>query len=794
MPQHSTRLLRRAPRRLRHVVLAASSFACALAAAGQVGAQGPDYRRAEQFLTWNELPLIYGDHITPTWLKDGTRFWYRVTTPRGAEFILVDPVRGTRGPLFDNARLAAAMTRSADTSYDGHKLPFTTVRFGADEQHIDVTARANAFTCDIVQYTCTRAAPTPPTASFVRSPDGRLEAFIRATNLFVRSTGGGGEVQLTSDGVPLYSYGTGYPNPSLVRSRATPRPTLQWSPDSRRIAVARHDLRGVEMIPYISMTSSRPTLYQWPYALPGDSVVPTVEIHVVDLATKSNVTVATPPRTTTAALGASADGDQSWSSVRWSDESDRVYVLRSDRGPKSFSLYVADASSGASTLLARDSSRTFVEMNLGGGPPNWAVMDHGKQFVWFSERDGNGHLYRYGSDGKVRNQITAGAWTVGDLLRVDEVGRWVYFTGRGRESGRNPYHTHLYRVHLDGSGMELLSPENADHTIFIAPSGKYLVDTYSFVDTPPVSVLRTMDGKVAMRLETTDISRLLVTGWRYPQPFVVKARDGLTDLYGVMYTPSNFDSTRKYPVIDQIYPGPQTTSLPSSFVPTLRPGTNQATFGQVQALAELGFIVIQLDHFGGNKRSKAFHDQWYGRMGDNGLPDHVTAIKQLGAQHAYIDLARVGIYGHSGGGFASTDAILSYPDFYKVAVSMAGNHDNRSYQAAWGEKYQGLLRRDTLRGTDNYEDQVNYLKAKNLKGHLFLMHGDMDDNVHPANTIQVVNALIAANKSFDLLILPDRAHAMHQEPYVIRRTWDYFVRYLMGVEPPRDYEIAPPPS
>ncbi len=760
---------------------------------GAAYSQQVDYQRAEQFLTWNALPLIYGDHITPAWLNDGNRFWYRVNTPRGAEFILADPVNATRGLLFDNARLAAALSLASDSSWDGRRLPFTTFRFGANEQQIEFSTAGNAFSCDIVQYTCTKASSTAGGVGFIRSPDGTREAFVRAHNLYVRPVGGGDESQLTTDGVPVYSWGIGYPNPSLVRSRATPRPTLQWSPDSKRIAIARHDSRGVELMPYVSMTPSRPQLYQWPYALPGDSVASSVEIHIIDVNTKVSVRMEAPPLTTTSAFGTGAGGDQAWSSVRWSDASDRLYFLRNDRGSKAFMLFVANASTGASTLLAKDSSSTFVEMNLGGGAPNWKVIKQGAEFIWFSERDGYGHLYLYGSDGKVKRQITSGAWTVGDLLHVDEVRRWVYFTGRGREPGRNPYHTHLYRARLDGNTVQLLTPENADHTIFVAPSGTHLVDTYSFVDTPPVSVVHTMDGKQVLALEKADISRLVATGWRAPEPFMVKARDGITDLYGVMYKPSNFDSTRKYPVIDQIYPGPQTTSLPSSFVPTQRPGTNQAMFGQVQALAELGFIVIQVDHFGGNKRSKAFHDLWYGNLGDNGIPDHVTAVKQLGARHAYIDLERVGIYGHSGGGFASTDAILTYPDFYKVAVSMAGNHDNRSYQSGWGEKYQGLLVRDTLRGTDNYINQVNYLKAKNLTGHLFLMHGDLDDNVHPANTIQVVNALIAANKSFDLLVLPDRAHAMHQEPYVIRRTWDYFVRYLMGVEPPKNYEIAPPP-
>ena len=752
-----------------------------------------DYARAEQFLTWNELRLVFGEYQVPNFLKDGTRFWYRVTTPRGNEFVIVDPVTAKRSLLFDNGRLAAALSRAADTSYDGSRLPFTDIRLADDERHVEFTARRNAFSCDIVQYACTRGPAPAPATGFVKSPDGRLEAFVRNFNLWVRNAGGGNEVQLTTDGANLYSYGSAAPTPSAIRARQVLRPTMQWSPDSRKIAIARHDQRGVLMMPLISMTPSRPVLYQYPYALPGDSVIPTVEVRVVDVASKANVRVEAPPQSTSGAFNQGATADQQWTSVRWSEGSDRLFVLRNDRGPKTFWLLSADPATGKTTVVAADSMRTYVEMNLNGGAPNWSIFNKGTEALWFSERDGYGHLYLYGTDGKLKNQVTSGAWTVGDLLYVDPVGRWAYFTGRGHEAGRNPYHAHLYRAHLDGTGMELLTPENADHTIWVAPSGKYFVDTYSFVDLPPVTVLRSMDGKLVLNLEKADISRLVAIGWRHPEPFTVKARDGVTDLYGVMYKPSNFDSTKKYPIIDQIYPGPQTVSVPQFFVPTLHPGTNQATFGQVQALAELGFIVVQVDHFGGNRRSKAFHDLWYANMGDNGLPDHVAAIKQLGAMHKYVDMDRIGIYGHSGGGFASTDAILSYPDFYKVAVSMSGNHDNRTYQAAWGEKYQGLLVRDTLRGTDNYANQVNYFKAKNLKGKLFLMHGDLDDNVHPANTIQVVNALMKANKSFDLLIIPDFAHAVHQEPYVIRRTWDYFVQNLMGVTPPVNYEIAAPP-
>jgi dipeptidyl aminopeptidase/acylaminoacyl peptidase len=381
------------------------------------------------------------------------------------------------------------------------------------------------------------------------------------------------------------------------------------------------------------------------------------------------------------------------------------------------------------------------------------------------------------------SQLTTGPWSVGQVSYVDETAKQVYFTGRGREPGRNLYYAHLYRANYDGSGITLITPEDANHQITFSPSGKYFVDTYSRIETAPLTVLRAIpDGRIVRRLEEADVTRLKAVGWKPAQVFTVKARDGITDLYGLLYLPSNLDTTKKYPIIDHIYPGPQVGSVGAwSF----------KNGGEPFSIAELGFVVIQLDHLGTPLRSKAFHDNYYGNFGDNGLPDHITAIKQLAARYSFIDIDRVGIFGHSGGGFASTDAILRYPDFFKVAVSGAGNHDNRSYNIYWAEKYQGEMKRDTVRKTDNFEGSANKTMAKNLKGHLMLMHGDMDDNVHPANTIQLVDELIKANRTFDLIIAPNRNHGLN-EPYFIRRRWDYFVQYLLGMTPPDNYEITRP--
>jgi dipeptidyl aminopeptidase/acylaminoacyl peptidase len=353
----------------------------------------------------------------------------------------------------------------------------------------------------------------------------------------------------------------------------------------------------------------------------------------------------------------------------------------------------------------------------------------------------------------------------------------------GREKNRDPYFRHLYRVGFDGRNLRLLTPEDADHQGSLSPSGRFFVDSYSRPDVPPISILRDRQGKLLLTLEKADISRLLATGWKPPLPFTVKARDGATDLYGLMFRPTNFDPAKKYPIINNIYPGPQSGSIAGrSFLPAR---------GDTQALAELGFIVVQLDGMGTPLRSKKFHETWYGNMGDNTLPDQVAGMKQLAQRYPWIDLDRAGIYGHSGGGGATCDAMFRYPGFFKVGVSQAGNHDNRSYEDDWGEKWQGLFVANPD-GTTNYDNQANQTLAKNLKGKLLLAHGTLDRNVPPYHTLLVVDELIKANKDFDLILLPNRPHGFGSEPYMVRRRWDYFVRYLLGLEPPKEFELKPP--
>jgi len=606
-------------------------------------------------------------------MRGGNRFWYRNKVAEGAEFVLVDPVANTRAPLFDRHRLAAALSLAADTSYVGTKLPFNDFEF-TDEGETLIAFRAHEkrFECDIGGYTCTAGDTLPSKVPFVKSPDGRWEAFVHDYNLYVRSTENPSDsIQLTEDGVELWAYGVSAERPSQIIAKTPVRPVLQWSPDSRKIAVERMDERNVGLMPLYSSTSTRPKAYEYPYPLPEDSIIPRFDIHVVDVESKKNLRIQMEPQPY---LTFSVTGmvDSTWVTVKWKEGGERLYFTHAVRGAKRIQLLEADLETGEARLIVGDSLPTHVEwtLDITGAKPNWDVLNHGQDVILFSERDGWAHLYRFDDRGNLKNRITSGPWTVGSILHVDEATGRIYFTARGREEGRIPVMADLYSVNLDGSGLTLLGGEDADHAVAASPGGRFFVDSWSRPDQPPVSVLRDRSGRVIRELERADVSRAEELGWSMPEIFSYKARDGVTTVWGLLYKPSDFDSTRSYPVVEYIYPGPFIGSVGEwSF--------SGGSLGSVlrsdqRALAELGFIVVQMDHLGTPFRSKAFEDNYWGFMGDNGIPDHIAALRQLAAARAYMDIDRVGIYGHSGGGFASTDAILRYPDFYKVAVSPPG--------------------------------------------------------------------------------------------------------------------------
>jgi dipeptidyl aminopeptidase/acylaminoacyl peptidase len=758
---------------------AAISLLLALAPVRALPAQ-VDYARADLIRTapsrmtgnpeWSGF-LGFG---SPSWLDDSTRFWYRVRTARGAEFILVDPVKAARRPLFDNARLASALSVAADTSFDPAKLPFRTFKFGTTETTISLKAGKFYYDCDISAYRCTKGdtVGTAPPDWAVVSPDKKWQAYVRTNNVWIKRVGPGAKdsVQLTTDGEPEFSYGLAMPDAPLPDPDAR-KPNLVWSPDSRKIAVVRIDDRGVQKLPVYSSTGISPKLFQYPMAYPGDSIVPTYQTHVLDIERKTNVKVDRPKQVLYVFGLLDADVTQ------WGPKSDRLYLMEAKRANKGLRILTADATTGSARVILQDSMPTFIENASGVFTGNWRVVGD-EDLIYWSERDGWGHLYRYGLDGRLKNQITSGPWLVERIKWVDPVSKQIYFTALGRDSTL-PYNSHLMRIGIDGAGLTDLTPEPGQHLVSVVPTGKFFTDIHSRPDLPAVTTLRsTLDGRKVLDLEKADATPMAALGWTPPKPFTVKARDGVTDLYGFLYLPSRIDTTRQYPVIVHIYPGPQVGSIYDW-------GYNVQ--GEPRGLAELGFVVMEVNALGTPGRSKAFHDAYYGNMGDNGIADQIAAVKQLAARYGFMDLDRVGIYGHSGGGFSSTGAILRYPDFFKVAVSGSGNHDNRSYRFEWGEKYQGRFKKDSTTGKDNFESQANYLLAGNLKGKLLLMHGDMDTNVHPQMTLRLVDALIKAEKDFDMLIVPDASHGLPN--YTIKKRWDYFVRWLMGSEPDLSYHL-----
>ena len=536
-----------------------------------------------------------------------------------------------------------------------------------------------------------------------------------------------------------------------------------------------------------------PELDAWKYPLPGDDSIFMIERIVIHLDDQPRIVrLNMPPdphRSTTSDHVASRGGE--FLDVEWSEDGRELAFVSSSRDHKVAQLRVADIETGAVRDVFREEAASYFES--GYNSANWRVWHDRNEFIWFSEVDNWGHLYLHDlASGELKQQLTTGSWAVLQIQRVDVENEQLYFTGSNREPG-DPYYQYLYRMDFDGNKLINLTPEPANHVISWSQSEQYFTDIYSTPTSPPTAVIRDSNGLVVTALEEVDISALVDSSWIPPLAFTVKARDQQTDLYGLMYRPSNLDENLSYPILNYLYPGPQSGSVGSrSF---------QASRADKQALAELGFVVVEVDGMGTPGRSKSFHDAYYGNMGDNGVPDQVSAIRQLAQRYPWMDLDRVGIWGHSGGGFASTAAILRYPDFYKVAVSGAGNHDNRNYEDDWGEKWQGLLEtypetNPTSEGdtaavaATNYDNQANQLLADQLQGKLLLAHGMMDTNVHPSSTLLVVEALIEAEKDFDLLVLPNAGHGFGNRRYFMKRRWDYFVEHLKNLAPPAEFRFA----
>nr|MBX2819573.1 S9 family peptidase [Rhodothermaceae bacterium] len=638
-----------------------------------------DYQRAERFLSQFTQPLVYQTSVNPNWVRPDA-FWYKSQRKDGTFFMLADLRRKSNEPLFDHGRLAEALGSVADTTFSPTELPITDISMGGNQRDITVHMANMMAECNLRRYTCVGSEPEKRRQRVARnsiSPDGMHQAFIKDHNLWVRNLDSGDEKALTTDGIEDYGYATN--NAGWIRGRD---PVLLWSPDSKKIATFQHDGRGVGTMHMTSTEVGLPKLDSWKYPLPGDSVIFRISRVVIDVASGEMVRLnmpADPHRSTTTDHIAGRGGK--FLDVRWSEDTSQLAFISSSRDHKVATLRIADTQSGDVRTVFEEVTETYYES--GARMENWQVLFDSNEFIWFSERDNWGHLYLYDLEtGELKNRITSGEWPVLQMRRVDEDARTIYFTSGGREAG-DPYYHHFYSVNFDGSNLAHLTPEDANHVVQLSPNGMYFVDTYSTPVQPQQTVVRNNEGELVLQVQKADVSELLASGWVPPEEIKVKGRDGETDIYGLMYKPSGFDPSKKYPVLNYLYPGPQSGSVGTrSFFASLR---------DKQAVAELGFIVIEVDAMGTPGRSKSFHDAYYGNMGDNGIPDQMAAIKELGSRHDWIDLDKVGIWGHSGGGFASTRAILAYPEFYKVAVSGAGNHDNRNYEDDWAEKWQGLL-------------------------------------------------------------------------------------------------------
>jgi len=752
-----------------------------------------DYATAERFMSYNVNPLASKGVVNARWMEDG-RFWYRDADETGVSFVVVDPAKGTRTAAFDQAKVAELLKAASNGAIkdDARHLPITELSLTDQDRVLTVTVSGSAYRCELggEPQGCKRQSSTvdptraqepnrgdkeaPPNLS----PDKKLGAFIREWNLWVRDMTTGAETQLTTDGVKDYGYAT-----DNAGWQHSDRAILLWSPDSTKIATFQQDQRKTGEMYLVPVTNSHPKLQAWKYPLVGDKDVTMIERVVIDVASRKVVRFKMPPdqHRSTLCDDVACHGSD-WSDVEWSPDDAHLAFVSTSRDHKQEWLRVADTLTGDVREVMSETAPKFFES--GNDKINWHYLPASNEILWFSERDDWGNLYLYDlATGTLKNQITHGPGNVTQVLYVDEKAWTIYFVGVGKEADRDPYFRHFYSVHFDGTGLKLLTPENADHNVKVSTDGRYFVDSYSTPAQPQTTVVRNNDGKTVMEVAKQDISKLLAYGWTPPTPIKVKARDGKTDLYGLMFKPSNLDTSKKYPIVNYVYPGPQTGSCANrSF---------RAATGDLQSLAELGFVVVCIDGMGTPWRSKTFHEAYYGNLGDNTIPDQVSGMKDLATQYPFIDIDRAGMYGHSGGGNATAAAMFHYPDFFKVGIAESGNHDERDYEDDWAEKWAGLEVKNPD-GTSNYDSQANQNDAKNLKGHLLLAHGTMDDNVPPSQTLLVVDALIKANKDFDLLLFPNAAHGYGPaSQYMTRRRWDYFVRYLAGGIPPNEYAMKP---
>lgn len=777
-----------------------------------------NYALAARFSPKKLEKMVFSLNVDPHWLKKSDRFWYMYETTEGKKWYIADAQKGEKKLLFNQAELAAKLTRVTDDPMDAQHLNIDSLRFVKDENWVqfevkstkeiekkDSTAKKgaapvkekkvfyfeyNILSGELIELNDFKKPKRKPSWANI-SPDGNIILFGRNNNLYQMDRANYEkalkneddstivETALTNDGMEYYSYhsdGFGETNVDKEKNKKKRKSVfLLWSPDSKYFVMNRTDNRKVKDLWVInSIADPRPTLETYKYQMPGDKEAPIEHILLFDANAKTSSEIAAgvfkdqDVNIFSAPLKASSRDDDFRPQI-WLGTADRFYFSRTSRDLKRIDIALVDVKTAAVKTLIEERLNTYVEIRRPG------LVNGGKELIQWSEDDGWGHFYLYDENGKLKNQITSGPWHCEDILGIDEKNRVLYFSANGRESNEDPYYLHAYRINLDGTGLKLLNPGDFDHASSIDDNNRYIVNNFSRVNTVPKSVLLGTDGRKIMDLETADLSSLMAAGYQFPQPFKAKADDGITDIYGVMYKPFDFDSTKKYPIVEYVYPGPQTEAVNKSF---------SKGMDRTDRLAQLGMVVITLGNRGGHPaRSKWYHNYGYGNLRDYGLADKKAVAEQLADRYRFLDINRVGIHGHSGGGFMSTAAMLVYPDFFKVAVSSAGNHDNSVYNRWWSEKHHGVKEIISEKNDTSfvYSIDKNPELAKNLKGRLLLSHGEIDNNVHPANTMRVVNALIKANKRFDMILLPTQRHGFgDMTEYFFWKMSDYFSRYLIG--------------
>ena len=777
----------------------------------------PNYALAERFSAKRVGQMVFSTTVKPEWFRNGNRFLYTWKTSEGTNYYIAEPATGTVKPVFDMEKLAMQITEIVKDPFEARHLPIRNLSIDPENDNVlkfdiqssqekkDTSKNAKTekltyhFKYDITSKKLTfrtkdEDAKYPEWANV--SPDGLVGVYMKNSNLFYMDTLNMRkaakdpkdstlvEHRITSDGFKDFSYASGnYAGNTEADTTKRVFPfDLAWSPDSKHFAVMRWDMRPVKDFWVInSLSTPRPTLETYKYQMPGEPG-PLGHLYVFDAKDWSShqvkinafkdqdLSLQTSPRTVKETFN-------EFNNYTWLGDNSGFYLNRLSRDLKRLDIcYVGIGSDSTKTVLS-ERMNTYVESRP------LRIIDNGRKMIHWSERNGWANLYLYNADGTLIRNLTEGAYHVDDVLAVNEKEGYVLFRACGKEKGENPYQMHVYSVSLQGGEPKLLDMPDMNIDAIASEDGKYFIANYSRVDYKPASALYDAKGRKVCDLGEADFSLLFAAGYKFPERFTVKAADGITDLYGAIYKPFDFDSTKVYPICDYVYPGPQVEANNIEW---------SRGFTRTDRLAQLGFIVITVGNRGGHPdRSKWYHNYGYGNLRDYGLEDQKYAIQQLGARYPWIDLSRVGIPGHSGGGFRSTAAILTYPDFFKAAVSCAGNHDNNIYNRWWSEQHHGIQEKIEAGDTTFvYSIETNPQIAKNLKGHLMLVHGDIDNNVHPANTIRVVNALIRANKRFDMLILPGQRHGFgDMNEYFFWRMADYYCEWLMGASERHEVDI-----